>query len=72
MYDHAVTSARPCNKVGPLFWFTILVQHKTDDDILYIHSIHKHRGNSFKLKNYKMGFNDKIELNKFHASKKVK
>ena len=49
-----VTSARPCNKVGHLFWFTILVQHETDDVILYIHSIHKHRGNSLKLQNYKM------------------
>ena len=49
-----VTSARPCNKVGHLFWFTILAQHETNDIILYIHSVHKHRENSFKLKNYKM------------------
>ena len=48
-----VTSAQPCNKVGHLFWFTILMQHKTDDVILYIHSIHKHWGNYFKLQNYK-------------------
>ena len=51
---HVVTSARPCNEVGHLFWFTILAHHETDDVILYIHSIHKHRGNSFKLQNYKM------------------
>jgi len=25
-----VTSARSCNKVCHLFWFTILVQHKTN------------------------------------------
>jgi hypothetical protein len=37
-----------------LFWFTIVAQHETDDVILYIHSVHKHRGNSFKLQNYKM------------------
>jgi hypothetical protein len=49
-----VTSARSCNKVGHLFWFTILAQHETNDVILYIHSVHKHRGNSFKLQNYKM------------------
>jgi hypothetical protein len=49
-----VTSARSCNKVVHLFWFTILAQHETDDVILYIHSVHKHRGNSFKLQNYKM------------------
>ena len=49
-----VTSAQSCNKVGHLFWFTILVQHETDDVILHIHSVHKHRGNSFKLQNYKM------------------
>ena len=50
----AVTSARPCNKVGHFFLFTILAQHETDDVILYIHSLHKYRGNSFKLQNYKL------------------
>ena len=34
-----------------MFWFTIL---ETDDVILYIHSVHQHRGNYFKLQNYKM------------------
>jgi hypothetical protein len=38
-----VTSARSCNKVGHLFWFTILAQHETNGVILYIHSVHKHR-----------------------------
>ena len=51
---HAVTSARSCNKVSHLFWFTILTQHETNDVILYIHSVHKHRGNSFQRQNYKM------------------
>jgi hypothetical protein len=49
-----VTSARSCNKVGHLFWFTILAQHETNDVILYIHSVHKHIGNSFQRQNYKM------------------
>ena len=49
-----VTSARSCNKVDHLFWFTILAQHETNDVILYIHSVHKHRGNSFQRQNYKM------------------
>ena len=49
-----VTSDRSCNKVGHLFWFTILAQHETNDVILYIHSVHKHRGNSFRRQNYKM------------------
>ena len=49
-----VTSARSCNKVGHLLWFTILAQHETNDVILYIHSVHKHRGNSFQRQNYKM------------------
>ena len=49
-----MTSARSCNKVGHLFWFTILVQHETNDVILYTHSVHKHRGNSFQRQNYKM------------------
>jgi hypothetical protein len=49
-----VTSARSCNNVGHLFWFTILAQHETTDVILYIHSVHKHRGNSFQRQNYKM------------------
>ena len=49
LYYRDVTSARPYNKVGHLFWFTILALHETDDVILYIHSVHKHRGNSFKL-----------------------
>jgi hypothetical protein len=31
-----VTSARSCNNVGHLFWFTILAQHETNDVILYI------------------------------------
>jgi hypothetical protein len=57
-----VTSARPCNKVGHLFWFTLLAQHETDDVILYIRSVHKHRGNSFKLQNYKMRLK-RIRLN---------
>ena len=48
------TSARSCNKVGHLFWFTILAQHETNDVILYIHIVHKHRGNSFQRQNYKM------------------
>ena len=49
-----VTSARSCNKVRHLFWFTILVQHETNDIILYIHSVHEHRGNSFQRQHYKM------------------
>ena len=48
-----MTSARPCNKVGHLFWFTNIA-HETDDVILYIYSIHKHRWNPFKLQDYKM------------------
>ena len=51
---HDLTSARSCNKVGHLFWFTILAQHETNDVILYIHSVHKHRGHSFQGQNYKM------------------
>ena len=51
-----VTSARSCNKFGRLFWFTILAQHKTNDVILYIHSVHKHWGNTFQRQNYKMRF----------------
>jgi hypothetical protein len=49
-----VTSARSCNNVGHLFWFTILAQHETNEVILYIHSVHKHRGNTFQRQNYKM------------------
>ena len=49
-----MTSARSCNKVGHLFWFTILAQHETNDVIPYIHRVHKHRGNSFQRHNYKM------------------
>ena len=49
-----MTSARPSNKVGHLFWLTVIAQHETDDVILYIHSVHKHRGNSFQLQKYKM------------------
>ena len=47
-----VTSARSCNNVGHMFWFTILEQHETNDVILYIHSVHKHRGNSFQRQIY--------------------
>ena len=54
-YCPNMTSARSCNKVGHLFWFTtILVQHETNGVILYIHSVHKHRGNSFQRQNYKI------------------
>ena len=49
-----VTSVRSCNNVGHLFWFTILAQHETNDVILYIHSVHNHRGNTFQRQNYKM------------------
>ena len=69
--SHVVTSARPCNKVGHLFWFTILAQHETDDVILYIHSVHKHRGNSFKLQNYKMRLKQ-IRLNWINSMQVIK
>ena len=50
-----MTSARSCNNVGHLFWFTILAQHETNDVILYIHSVQcLHRGNTFQRQNYKM------------------
>ena len=49
-----MTSARSCNNFSHLFWFTILAQHETNDVILYIHSVHKHKGNSFQRQNYKM------------------
>ena len=49
-----VTSARSCNNVGHLFWFTILTQHETNDVILYMHSVHKCRGNTFQRQNYQM------------------
>ena len=52
--SYIVTSARSCNKVGHLYWFIILAQHVTNDAILYIHSVHKHRRNSFQRQNYKM------------------
>ena len=61
-----VTSARSCNKVGHLFWFTILTQHETNDVILYIHSVHKHRGNSFQRQNYKMRLKQR-RLNWIHS-----
>ena len=49
-----VTSARSCNKVGHLFWFTMHAQHETNDVILYMHSVHRHRGNYFQRQNCKM------------------
>ena len=33
-----MTSARPCNKVGHLFWFTNLPHHEANDVILYIYN----------------------------------
>jgi hypothetical protein len=54
-----------------LFWFTILAQHETNDVILYIHSVHKHRGNSFQRQKLQDEIKtEKFEFNKFHASKK--
>ena len=65
-----MTSARSCNKVGHLFWFTILAQHEINDVFLYIHSVHKHREffSTSKLQDEIKA--EKFELNKFHASKK--
>ena len=54
-----VTSARSCNKVIHLFWITILEQHETNDVILYIHSVHKHRVKSFQRQIYKMRLNQR-------------
>jgi hypothetical protein len=52
------------------FWFTILAQHKTNDVILYIHSVHKH-GEFFSTSKLQDEIKtEKFELNKFHASKK--
>ena len=56
-----VTSARSCNNVGHLFWFTILAQHETNDVILYIHRVHKHRGNTFQRQNYKMRLKQRLK-----------
>ena len=50
----SMISARSCNKVGHLFWCTILAHHETNDVIMYIHSVHKRRGNSFQRQYYKM------------------
>ena len=63
-----VASARSCNKVGHLFWFKILAQHETNDIILYIHSVHKHKRNSFQRQDEIKTEN--FELNKFNASEK--
>jgi 16S rRNA G527 N7-methylase RsmG len=42
-----------------------------NDVILYIHSVHKHRGNSFSTSKLQDEIKtEKFELNKFHASKK--
>jgi hypothetical protein len=43
-----------CNLWTLQFLVKGLVQHETNDVILYIHSVHKHRGNSFQRQNYKM------------------
>ena len=59
-----VTSARSCDKVGHLFWLTIIAQHETNDVILYIHSVHKHRGNSFQRQKLQDEIKtEKIEFN---------
>ena len=55
-----MTSARSCNKVGHLFWFTILAQHETNDVILYIHSVHNiTQRELFSTSNYKMRLKQK-------------
>ena len=43
-----VTSAQSCNKVGHLFWFTILAQHEVNDVILYIYNVYRRRSSFFK------------------------
>ena len=43
-----VTSAWSCNKVGHLFWFTILAQHEANDVILYIYNVYKTPKQVFK------------------------
>jgi hypothetical protein len=58
-----VTSARSCNNVGHLFWFTILAQHETNDVILYIHSVHKHRGNR-PISRYRRHYGSKVNRSK--------
>ena len=54
-----------------MFWFTNLTQHETDDVILYIYSVHKHRGNSFKLQDYKMRLKQ-IRLNWINSMQVIK
>ena len=50
-----VTSARSCNKVGHLLWFTgILAQHEANDVILYIYNVYRRRSSFLKLEDYKM------------------
>jgi len=47
-----VTSAQSCNKVGHLFWYTILVQHEANDVILYIYNVYRRRSSFLKLEDY--------------------
>ena len=50
-----VTSAQSCNNVESfVLIYNSQAQHETNDVILYIHSVHKHRGNTFQRQNYKM------------------
>ena len=65
-----VTSARPCNKVGHLFWFTILTQQETGDVILYIIA-YINTGNTFKLQIYKMKLKQ-ISLNWINSMQEKK
>ena len=51
LLGHAIKSVI---KKRHLFWFANLTQHEIDDVILYFYSVHKHRGNSFELQDYKM------------------
>jgi hypothetical protein len=53
LYQYSVNHVS-CRDICSLFWFTMLAQHETNDVILYIHSVHKHRRNSFQRQNYKM------------------
>jgi hypothetical protein len=43
-----------CNKVGHLFWFTILAQHEASDVILYIYNVYRRQSSFLKLEDYKM------------------
>ena len=66
-----VTSARSCNKVGHLFWFTILAQHETNESFCIFIAYINTEGILFNVKITRWDYNRSLNWKSSMQVKKI-